>query len=196
MTYNPAIPQSTDLISASQLPILTNFDQLNAQFFVEHTPFYTGSGNGDGLHKKATMPDTLSVLPAVGYGTYYASKTGSVPGNITEAVYKSGDSPSISILSAVKAWGVFNSSGTIIDGFNFQAVSNPGTGRYVVGFTNSLPNANYAVFSSTQMNNSFAGGGIAGFDVLTTGGFEINVRGLTGAFGVSVTPICFMVLQS
>lgn len=55
MTYNPNIPQATDLISNSQAQILANFGQLNTQFGVDHQAFNTGSGNGDGTHKKITF---------------------------------------------------------------------------------------------------------------------------------------------
>ena len=54
-TYNPSIPMATDLISNSQSQILANFGQLNTQFGVDHIPFNTGSGNGDGTHKKITF---------------------------------------------------------------------------------------------------------------------------------------------
>lgn len=52
MTYNPGIPNANQLISASQQPIKDNFGQLNAQFGIDHNPFNTGSGNGDGHHKQ------------------------------------------------------------------------------------------------------------------------------------------------
>jgi hypothetical protein len=55
MTYNPNIPQATDLISNSQSQILANFNQLNVQFGVDHQAFNTGSGNGDGTHKQITF---------------------------------------------------------------------------------------------------------------------------------------------
>lgn len=55
MTYNPSIPQPTDLISTSQGQILANFGQLNSQFSTDHVAFNTGSGNGDGTHKKITF---------------------------------------------------------------------------------------------------------------------------------------------
>jgi hypothetical protein len=54
-TYNPSIPQPTDLISNSQAQLLANFGQLNTQFAVDHVAFNTGSGNGDGHHKQITF---------------------------------------------------------------------------------------------------------------------------------------------
>lgn len=55
MTYNAGIPLATDLISNSQAQLLANFSQLNTQFAVDHVAFNTGSGNGDGTHKKITF---------------------------------------------------------------------------------------------------------------------------------------------
>jgi len=55
MTYNPSIPQPTDLISNSEAQLLANFGQLNTQFGVAHVAFNTGSGNGDCTHKKITF---------------------------------------------------------------------------------------------------------------------------------------------
>lgn len=65
-TYNDAIPQPGDFLSQSQGEILGNFDQLNVQFGVDHTAFNTGSGNGDGFHKKVTFPGTASFTPPAG----------------------------------------------------------------------------------------------------------------------------------
>lgn len=62
MTYNAAIPQSTNLISNSQGQILTNFGQLNAQFGGatpstggDHDGFNNGTGNGSGMHNQVTF---------------------------------------------------------------------------------------------------------------------------------------------
>lgn len=52
MTYNPAIPQSTDIISASQSQIQTNFSQADTAFAIDHTAFSTLANQGK--HKKST----------------------------------------------------------------------------------------------------------------------------------------------
>ena len=52
MTFNAAIPQSTDLISQSQAQILTNFSQSNTAFGIDHTAFDVVSNQGK--HKKST----------------------------------------------------------------------------------------------------------------------------------------------
>lgn len=80
MTYNASIPQSTDFISNSQLQILGNFSQLNAQFLVDHTAFNTGSGNGDGFHKKVTLNVPLGAdpVPAGTASAVYSKDVGGV----------------------------------------------------------------------------------------------------------------------
>ncbi len=195
ITYNPAIPQPTNLISASQPQVLTNFAQLNTQFGVDHSPFYTGSGNGTGLHKKVTSPAQASVTASAGQGVYYTSMVGTLGGTTTQAVYKSGDVSPVSLLSAVKAWATCNTSGTRLDSFNVASVSLLATGNYRVTFTNPLSNANYAVLATTKMNSSFNTGGIIGYDVLTANGFQINIRSLTAASGAT-EPFSFAVIQS
>lgn len=205
MVYNRNIPQSTDLISISQGQILGNFQTIDSGttgtgvgFSREHITM-TDATNG-GLHSKATMPDTASVSPPTSYGTYYASKTGSVPGNITEAVYKSGDgSSAVAILSATKAWGRFSSSlpGPVskIDGFNFASVTNPSTGVYNISFTNALPNSTYSVLVTVDQL-AFGNRSIAGATSLTVNGFTINVAAGGSSVGSPNGPINFMVLQS
>lgn len=54
--YTPDIPAATDLISVSQGQIQDNFTQLNTQFGIDHSPFWTGSANGTGFHDQVTMP--------------------------------------------------------------------------------------------------------------------------------------------
>lgn len=66
MTYNPSIPLSTDLISASQQPIEDNFTELNNQFLIDHTAFNVGGVNGDGHHKQVTFNVDIADPPAAG----------------------------------------------------------------------------------------------------------------------------------
>lgn len=64
MTFNPQIPQPKDILSDSQLDLLTNFTQLNAVYGTtgDHVPFNASSGLGK--HNKVTFlsqgndPDT------------------------------------------------------------------------------------------------------------------------------------------
>ncbi len=218
MSYNPLIPQATDLISVSQGEIQANFNAIDngvsgtgIGFDREHISM-TASSYG-GMHIQATMPDNAALsavgtppintstaplgkppAPAAGYGTYYASKTGTVGGTITEANYKSGDSSAISILSAVKAWGRFSGT-TKADGFNFASVTNSATGVYNITFTNDLPNAVYSVIATVDQA-AFANRAIVGATGLATTGFTLNVSSPSTPAGSPSGPVNFIVLQS
>ena len=54
MTFNPNIPQATDLTSASQSQILTNFSQLNTIFDVDHVTYDNATVANRGKHDKST----------------------------------------------------------------------------------------------------------------------------------------------
>lgn len=82
MTYNAAIPQSTDLISNSQPQILANFSQLNTQYLADHDGFNTGSGNGSGMHDQVTFlanqaAPSLTRNGVAGVSGLYANTDGS-----------------------------------------------------------------------------------------------------------------------
>lgn len=63
--YNPATPNATDLISATQQPIKDNFFELNREFGIDHLPFNNGGAN-DGFHKQVTFNAPVA---AAGAGT-------------------------------------------------------------------------------------------------------------------------------
>ncbi len=60
-SYNPNIPQPNNVLSISQSQLLANFGQLNTQFSVDHSPFWTGSSNGTGHHNQVTFDQAASV---------------------------------------------------------------------------------------------------------------------------------------
>lgn len=55
MTYNPNIPNPTDLLSNSQGQIKTNFSTANTSFGVDHYAFDNATPN-NGFHNKVTTP--------------------------------------------------------------------------------------------------------------------------------------------
>jgi hypothetical protein len=65
MTYNPAIPQASDTISASQPPILTNFYELNNVFGADHVKFDNATQASRGRHLKVTFNDVLGADPGL-----------------------------------------------------------------------------------------------------------------------------------
>lgn len=65
MTYNPAIPQATDTISASQPPILTNFSQLDVLFGKDHVPYTFATQTARGRHLQVTFNALLIADPGL-----------------------------------------------------------------------------------------------------------------------------------
>lgn len=55
MSYNPNIPNATDLLSNSQGQIKTNFQTANTSFGVDHYSFDNGTAS-NGFHNKVTTP--------------------------------------------------------------------------------------------------------------------------------------------
>lgn len=75
MSYQPNIPQATDLISVSQNDILNNFKAIGTAFDVNHVDF---NATGAGKHFKVEMPNqTVDPTPPGGQSTIY-SKSGDI----------------------------------------------------------------------------------------------------------------------
>lgn len=70
--YNNNTPLATDLISASQAVLNTNFAQLSLQFGVDHVPFNNSGINGNGHHKQVTIDTPIADPSTAGsVGTFY-----------------------------------------------------------------------------------------------------------------------------
>ena len=84
MTYNPNIPQPTDIPSQSQAQILDNFNLANTYFGINHVPFDATLNNGKhnfaSLLNQAADPATAAGELAIyaksfgGVSTYYMRK--------------------------------------------------------------------------------------------------------------------------
>lgn len=55
MTFDPTSPTASQLFSVSQPIIRDNFTKSNTDFGIDHLPFTTGAGAGNGQHKKITL---------------------------------------------------------------------------------------------------------------------------------------------
>lgn len=75
MTYNPNIPNPTDLLSNSQGQIKTNFQQLDTVFGKNHYEFSNSSGPA-GKHKFVEMPITTVPATLGGEGSLYTKTSG------------------------------------------------------------------------------------------------------------------------
>ena len=56
------------------------------------------------------------------------------------------------IQGSAKAWVNFNGTGTVAirASYNVSSITDNGTGRYTINFTNAMPDANYSVGGITQ----------------------------------------------
>lgn len=75
MSYNPNIPNPSDLLSNSQSQIKANFGQANTLFGKDHFPFDIGTAAA-GTHKKSTYTDTVAPGFAGGNACEYSQKLG------------------------------------------------------------------------------------------------------------------------
>jgi hypothetical protein len=87
-----------------------------------------------------------------------------------------------------RAWVNFDGTGTVAirDSFNVSSITDGGTGIYTVNFTNSMPDANYAVVNgvgSTNLYTQLTLGGSYGAVSITTAGYSLYGRSsATSAF--------------
>lgn len=65
MTFLPNIPQAADDPAVSQGQILTNFQQLETVFDVDHVPYTIGVGAGAGYHDRVVF-NAVAAAPALG----------------------------------------------------------------------------------------------------------------------------------
>lgn len=93
MSYNNAIPQSTDTISNSQAEILENFDQLNTQFSVDHTALTASSNNGN--HSQITFPVAQTTKTATGTISYIYPKSDGTNVELYQSTYNSTSASSL-----------------------------------------------------------------------------------------------------
>jgi len=160
MVFNPDIPQPRDDLSVSQSDLLANFQGLNTQFSINHVAF-DDTGGDSGKHKfvtfvqQAAVPETkadeylifsqdqagtpeLYARPESNGTAYQITKSGSIYTGLLPVVAVNFD-----VTGAIQ--------GTAL---NVASISRPGgTGRYVVTFTNALPDANY-FWSVSGFDNS------------------------------------------
>lgn len=196
MSFNPNIPQSTDLISQSQGQILTNFAQSNTIFDVDHFTFNDAAAADRGKHRQSTYPELGAAPTTIANEGAVFTLAGTAE---TELYFRRESNGEQVQLSIIRAWANFFWNGAAIvinDSFNISSITRSGNGTYVVNFTKNMRNALYTVLTSTQMTTAFTTGGIAGVGTLAASNFQLNVKSLTAASGVDVNPISFVVIQS
>lgn len=138
--------------------------------------------NGDGVSGNPTLAPVLASTAEAQAGTdavklMTPKTTADAMATKTYVTPTSGTAP----YYGVRAWVVYNASGTILSNGNVASVTLVSGDTWQVTFTTAMPSANYAVSGTT--NNS--GFGIAYISSQTTTGFQVTWgnRGSAGATG-------------
>jgi hypothetical protein len=150
MVYDPDIPQPKDDLSVSQGELLANFQGLNTQFSVNHVALDDTTADV-GKHKFVTFVQQSSVPETKGdeYLIFSQDQAGTPElyarpeSNGTAYQLTKGGSIYTGLLPVVAV--NFNAAGTVQGtALNVASIARPGgTGRYVITFTNALPDNNY-----------------------------------------------------
>jgi len=160
MTFNPDIPQARDDIAVSQGDLLTNFQQLNTQFAVNHVAFDDTSGDA-GKHKFCTFVEQAADPESKGDEYLLYAKDDNGEPELFARPESNGASYQVTkdgniFLGLLPVVAVnFNQTGAIQGtALNVASVTRPGgSGRYVVNFTSALPDNNY-FWSASGFDNS------------------------------------------
>ena len=192
MTYDPTVPQANQFISTSQPIIQANFNKLNVDFNVDHNPYTTPIGAGNGEHKRITFtnvgtpPYTIAGTKSYAYSEFIDT----TPGTLTYVNYQSAGTDAISGLAPVCPisprclfYGQFLVGPTfnLLRSFNVSSVVV--AGFIVVTFQEPLPDTNYIVLVSKENVP------IGGIFAKSTTGFSIN-QGVT-PFGTGFGCVVF-----
>jgi hypothetical protein len=149
MSYNPNIPQASDLISQSQPQLLTNFSQLDTAFAVDHTAFSVASQQGQ--HKQVTLQAPLGSDPnqTTPIATIYSKAS---PTTTTSDLYYQSGVLSSNVVQltgggiTAAAWCQFNgSTSTLNSQYNVASIVRNSAGNYTINFTRNFTGTNYVV---------------------------------------------------
>ena len=85
-------------------------------------------------------------------------------------------------LYACRAWVNFNGTGTVAirESGNVSSITDNGTGRYVINFTTSMPDANYSVSGTAWYDG--VSSAWTGCIAATTSAASVNVNNSSGLF--------------
>jgi hypothetical protein len=173
MSYNPAIPQSTDLISNSQPQILANFSQLNTIFDFNHFTWNDATAANRGLHRKIDFPTPTTVSAPTGNDSVLYPKTVAAA---TELVF---DNAALSMQITNSALAVASGEGMLPGGLLIKCGSGSilnGNSTQAVVFTTAFPTGTLSVVCGPDNTNT-----IIQSDLVTTAGFNAKRLGTSGS---------------
>ncbi len=139
-------------VSASQ--INANFGSLNAASWSLSSSnlYYTAGSVGIGSSAPGAMLDVGgSIRPGSSSVTCSGATEGLLRYNSTYHIVEFCNGTAWTSMSPIKAYGTYV-SGSLTASMNVASVTNPQTGYFLVTLTNALPNANYVVLASSQLD--------------------------------------------
>lgn len=169
MSYDTGTPQATDRVSDTQQPILTNFQQLNSVYGVDHYAYDDGSSNAT-RHRKVTLPSAAGIpSSAAGVGAMYAKTTSSVTWPFWRRDGSATDFP----MMPIKAMGTVTStsSPSMLQQLNINTVSTSAAGTFSFTFATALLTDAYAIVATPF--NASANPYLCVVQVQTASGFTI-----------------------
>lgn len=163
MTYQPSIPQASDIIATSQQDILDNFTQLNSIYGTlgDHYAWDNGTPSEQNRHAKVTLPrlptanapGNATPVPGAQDGVIYAKET------VSQTIpYWRKDAGAVDFpLLPIRAMGRFTFAGADVGTpFNLTVSAGGGTLAQTLSFTEDMPDTNYLVLVQGY-NSSTAG---------------------------------------
>ena len=196
MTFNPAIPAPTDLISQSQAQIQTNFSQADTAFGIDHTAFSVSANQGQ--HKQVTLIAPISNPNQAGNISSVYTKTS---GTGVELFYQHGTANlGVSQLTgggitAAAYISFAGATGIALSGaFNATSVRNS-AGVYTVSFPRNFGSTNYvAIITPTFLTSSNSFKVINISKSVSALGFVIQNQTAAFSDADSLEVVCFGVL--
>jgi len=186
MTFNPNIPQASDLISQSQAQILTNFGQVNTIFDIDHVTFNNATAANRGKHDKSTYVEQASdPVTSTNEVAVYSKDTGTQP----DLFYRPESAGTAVRLTGggltAAAWVRFNVSGaviTVLESYNVSSVSITGAnGVVTINFSRVFANTNYAaLINAIQTGSGDNVNRKVNLSAQTTAAYSYNVTATTG----------------
>lgn len=160
MSYDPNIPQASDVIATSQGQLLTNFGQLNSVYGTsgDHYAYDNATPGEQNLHAKVTLPrlptanppGNVLPTPAAGITAIFSQAAGGQ----SNLYYRRDGLTTNYPLSPIKSYVNFTTTGangaqTINQSFNIASVSQSGGGTAItITLTNPMQSGTYGVLIS------------------------------------------------
>lgn len=193
-TFSTTIPAAANNPSVDQPDMLQNNVATNGILAVDHITFNAANG---GNHLQMHLPGFTNpsvVNGGASDGSVIYSAAGVADVTRAQIYYKNAHALQIP-LSPIKAFGCFDSAGTLLNGMNLTVSAHGSTGVYTLDIpANILTGTNYSIITSTGINLLNPGrGGV--YVILSATQFQIAFRNFTSNVLADPDQFSIIVLQ-